>query len=91
MPGEDGYSFIRWLRERERGRPHRIPTLALTAHNSAQDRHKTLTSGFDLHVSKPMKIEELAEAVLSAVKRKPPSDAGARPTRWSVRRAAGSR
>jgi len=88
MPGEDGYSFIRWLRERERGRPDRIPTLALTAHNSAQDRQKALASGFDLHVPKPVKIEELAQAVLFAVKHKDQSSAGARPSRQSVRRAA---
>jgi CheY-like chemotaxis protein len=88
MPGEDGYSFIRWLRERERGQFHRIPTLALTAHNSAQDRQKSLTSGFDLHVSKPVKMGELAQAVLFAVKHKRRLDAGARSTRQSGRRTA---
>jgi PAS domain S-box-containing protein len=60
MPGEDGYSLIRRLRElhRERGEPA-LPAVALTAFSSASDRAKALAAGFDAHLGKPMEPELL--------------------------------
>ena len=68
MPGMDGYEFIRELRERERalGLP-RLPAAALTAYARVQDRMKVLSSGFQMHVPKPVEPAELVTVVASLV------------------------
>jgi PAS domain S-box-containing protein len=53
MPGEDGYALIRKVRAMEAERGGRIPAAALTAHAKAEDRLRALSSGYDVHVSKP--------------------------------------
>ena len=55
MPGEDGYSFIRRVRELEGGenRPH-LTALALTSFGRVEDRVRALKAGFDAHVAKPV-------------------------------------
>jgi PAS domain S-box-containing protein len=60
MPGEDGYSFIRRVRElhRTRGEPA-LPAIALTAFASPSDRVRALAAGFDAHLGKPMDPEQL--------------------------------
>lgn len=67
MPGRDGYSFIRELRQRaEVGST--VPALALTACVEASDREKALEAGFDMHAGKPigaMAILELAVELMS--------------------------
>jgi PAS domain S-box-containing protein len=64
MPVMDGYSAVRKIREWEsRNNRARTPVIALTA--SALDDAVRLTrqSGFDLHVSKPIKRETLLNAI----------------------------
>ena len=46
MPDEDGYVFIRKLRELPRDGGGRIPAVALTAYARADDRRKALVAGF---------------------------------------------
>jgi CheY-like chemotaxis protein len=60
MPGEDGYSLIRRVRElhRERGEPA-MPAVALTAFASPSDRARALAAGFDAHLGKPLDPEQL--------------------------------
>jgi PAS domain S-box-containing protein len=60
MPGGDGYTFIRQVREREAGSGSRLPAIALTAYARGEDRVRTLGAGFDSHVSKPVEPVELA-------------------------------
>jgi CheY-like chemotaxis protein len=54
MPDIDGYELLR----RVRGLPHpslrRLPALALTAFARAEDQARSLSSGFDAHLTKPM-------------------------------------
>ena len=38
---------------------HRLPALALTAFSQREDRIRALTSGFQMHVTKPVAPEEL--------------------------------
>jgi CheY-like chemotaxis protein len=64
MPGEDGYAFIRKLRAREGANGVPIPTLALTALASVDDRHRALAAGFQAHMTKPIDIDRLRDAVL---------------------------
>jgi PAS domain S-box-containing protein len=59
MPGEDGYVFIRKLRELSREAGGRIPAVALTAYARADDRRKALVAGFQNHAAKPVEPQEL--------------------------------
>jgi PAS domain S-box-containing protein len=59
MPDEDGYSFIRKLRQLSREAGGRIPAVALTAYARAEDRRKALVAGFQNHAAKPVEPQEL--------------------------------
>jgi signal transduction histidine kinase len=63
MPGEDGYSLIRRLRERDAATGGTIPALALTAYGRLTDRAQMLAAGFDECLTKPIAIDELAGVV----------------------------
>jgi PAS domain S-box-containing protein len=63
MPGEDGYSFVRRLRQLPPERGGRIPAAALTAYASAEDRARALDAGFAAHVRKPVAPAELAAVI----------------------------
>jgi CheY-like chemotaxis protein len=65
MPGEDGYSLIRKVRERPSERGGDIPAAALTAYARPEDRLQSLRAGFHRHVPKPVQPDELAELVAS--------------------------
>ena len=66
MPGEDGFSLTRWLRQ-QRGKAGRTPVLMLTALGEAGDRIEGLKTGADDYLGKPFEPEELLlriEAIL---------------------------
>jgi PAS domain S-box-containing protein len=63
MPGEDGYALIRRVRELPPERGGRVPAAALTAFARSEDRRKALLAGFQMHVSKPVEVNELATVV----------------------------
>lgn len=65
MPGEDGYTLIKRVRELESQTTHRIPALALTAYARSEDRTKVLIAGYQAHLSKPVDPAELVAAVAS--------------------------
>jgi hypothetical protein len=67
MPGEDGYSLIRKLREWERTHGGALPAVALTAFGRAQDRIRALEAGFQTHVAKPAEPAELVVVVRSLI------------------------
>jgi DNA-binding response OmpR family regulator len=68
MPGQDGYYFIRQLRELKREEGGEIPVLALTAYGRAQDTVRLLEAGFQMHVIKPVDPEELFAAIRSVLR-----------------------
>jgi PAS domain S-box-containing protein len=71
MPGQDGYLFIRQVRQWEAGRQSlRIPAVALTAHARAEDRVRALSSGYQSHVAKPVDPVELMAVIASLVTRR---------------------
>jgi signal transduction histidine kinase/DNA-binding response OmpR family regulator len=63
MPREDGYTFIRRVRALDGGAFARTPAVALTAYGRVQDRLRTLSAGFSMHVPKPVDPAELTIVV----------------------------
>jgi len=63
MPEADGYSLIAKVRALDRERGGRIPAAALTAYAGKEDRIRTLLSGFQIHVPKPISPNELVAVV----------------------------
>lgn len=72
MPEEDGYSLIRKIRALPREDGGVVPALALTAFARVEDRIKVLSSGFQMHVAKPVQSDELITAIANLSS--PPSD-----------------
>ena len=54
MPGEDGYSFMRRVRERTKERGGAVPAAALTALIAPADQARAFAAGFQMHVGKPI-------------------------------------
>jgi signal transduction histidine kinase/DNA-binding response OmpR family regulator len=73
MPFMDGYAATQAIREWERltGR-QAIPILALTAHILDEHREKSRLSGMNEHLSKPIELTELQEALLRWAKARSP-------------------
>jgi signal transduction histidine kinase len=76
MPGEDGYSLVRRLRNLPESEGGLTPAAALTAYASGQDKTRALVAGFGIHMSKPVQPGELVKAVATLAEsrnRKPPN------------------
>lgn len=63
MPGLDGYEFVQWLRQRSPEEGGDIPAIAMTAFARQQDRDRSMASGFNLHLAKPVDPDQLLAAV----------------------------
>ena len=76
MPGEDGYSLLKKVRELPPSEGGSIPAAALTAFARSEDRRRALLAGFQLHVPKPVEPPELLAVVANladAARRNAPS------------------
>ncbi len=62
LPGIDGLETTRQIRSEETGGRH-VPIVALTANAFAEDRQACLEAGMDLHLRKPMQLEDLQGAI----------------------------
>ena len=71
MPGEDGFSFARWLRTRP-GEPGRTPVLILTARGHPDDRIEGLALGADDYLAKPFEPQELVLRIEAILRRAGP-------------------
>jgi signal transduction histidine kinase/CheY-like chemotaxis protein len=68
MPGRDGLSLAREIRQREqKDNSGHLPLVALTAYGRVEDRIKIFSAGFDSHVVKPVDPAELAAVIRSVV------------------------
>jgi PAS domain S-box-containing protein len=63
LPGEDGNSFIRRVREHHVAAIRPVPAIAVTAYASPADRAAAVTAGFERHLAKPLDPTDLVEAV----------------------------
>jgi CheY-like chemotaxis protein len=63
MPAEDGYEFIRKVRQLPPEKGGKIPAVALTAYARAEDRLRVLRSGYQMHIPKPVELAELVAVV----------------------------
>jgi PAS domain S-box-containing protein len=75
MPGQDGYEFIRRVRQLPGG--NSVPAAALTALARSEDRMRALQAGFQTHVAKPIAPNELVAVVRSLAALREISTAGA--------------
>jgi PAS domain S-box-containing protein len=67
MPVMDGWSAIRAIRRGESGTAT-IPVIALSAAALPEDRRRALEAGADLHVSKPIRTDELERALYEVLR-----------------------
>ncbi|MEM6470691.1 MAG: response regulator [Planctomycetota bacterium] len=67
MPGRNGFSATRAIREHEKSTGTHVPIVALTAHALKGDREKCLDAGMDGCLSKPIHADQLIELVESIV------------------------
>jgi two-component system, sensor histidine kinase and response regulator len=67
MPGMDGFEATSAIREKETTSGTHIPIIAMTAHAMKGDRERCLAAGFDGYVSKPVRPQELFEAITALV------------------------
>jgi CheY-like chemotaxis protein len=61
MPLMDGYELARRLR----GLPEleQVKLIALTGYGQSSDRGRTAEAGFDAHLVKPVKLEQVVDAI----------------------------
>jgi two-component system OmpR family response regulator len=65
LPGRDGLSILRALRERSHG----VPVLILTARGAISEKVEGLNLGADDYLAKPFSIDELAARLRALVRR----------------------
>lgn len=69
LPEDDGYWLISQIRVRESKQAQVLtPAIALTAAASEADRSRALAAGFQQHISKPFRMEELSIEIVRLVK-----------------------
>jgi CheY-like chemotaxis protein len=68
MPEEDGYELIRLVRARDQAAGGKVPAVALTAYAVVPRMiERSLRSGFQAHLSKPMDGADLVRVVREAM------------------------
>jgi len=66
MPDEDGYQFLQRVRAVEAFQG--LIAIALTASVTEEDQQQAFAAGYQLHLPKPVDIEQLVDAVFALVK-----------------------
>ncbi len=63
LSDEDGFSLIRQIRQDEAANGGFLPAVALTGFARAEDRARSIASGFQAHVQKPVDPVDLVKAI----------------------------
>lgn len=69
LPGIDGYEVAR--RMRANPDTHHIKLIALTGYGLADDQRRVLDAGFDMHLVKPVDVDQLLRAINDCLARAP--------------------
>jgi len=72
MPGVDGLTATRKIREWERGKGSHIQIIAMTAHAMKGDKERCLEAGMDGYLSKPVSSRAIEEAIAQFVRSERP-------------------
>jgi CheY-like chemotaxis protein len=64
MPGGDGYSMIKRIRELPAEEGGNVPAIALSAFASSDNKKKALESGFQKYSTKPFEPDHLIPAIV---------------------------
>lgn len=72
LPGIDGYTLCRHLREL----PTQPKVVAITGFGQASDRARSAAAGFDLHFVKPVTLRQVHSAIATFSRRRPSGDLG---------------
>jgi len=68
MPEEDGYAFIRRVRQLSPERGGLVPAIALTGYATGKDRERAVAAGYQAHIAKPIEQAELVTAIGNLMK-----------------------
>lgn len=63
MPGEDGYELMKGIRALKPKQGGKTPAIALTGYACVTDESKALAAGYQVHLSKPVHLDELAATI----------------------------
>jgi len=78
MPEMDGYQATRELRRREAGSDDHLPVLAMTAAAMDGDREACLAAGMDDYITKPVRPDDVRQALGRWIGRGQRAEAGSR-------------
>jgi CheY-like chemotaxis protein len=77
MPEMDGFAFVQ--RVRRDPRLARLPVIALTARGDTRTFLRTWSASFDTHLTKPVAVDTLVDAVRRVIARPRPPEPGLTP------------
>ena len=63
MPDMDGYKLMQQIRSLSPEQGGNVPAIALTAYAGDLNQQQALAAGFQLHLSKPIDLEQLVDAI----------------------------
>jgi len=69
MPGEDGFMLQRGLRMSFAQAGVQVPMIAVTAYGAPEHRERALQEGFELYLTKPVDLQELARTIVRVTRR----------------------
>ena len=67
MSDVDGYMLMREIRALSPEQGGKVPAIAFTAYAGELDQQRALSAGFQVHLSKPIELERLVDAIAQAV------------------------